>query len=422
MTWYKNLGIIMLPIIVSFFCFPVELRILPAVNTKMGLALIGCVIVGCQMAKRRFPAVDRQLFIISVWALSVSFITFASMTYNETADSTYLTYIVSMYVWLIAAYAVACFIRWVHGKYTLTLLSNYLIVVCVFQCFLALAIDQYQSVKTLVHKIMLQSDWVDNVNRLYGFGALLDTAGIRFSITLVLLAYLLKNAYPNKLQKYIPLYLVAFLILTIVGNMIARTTSVGVVLAIVYLLYSSKNTPALKITWTWLAALVLVVVPVTIYFYHTNPAIHKNLRFAFEGFFNLFEKGEWSIASNEKLKTMYVYPETVKTWIIGDGYMENPSSDPYYTGRIYSGYYKDTDVGYLRFIFYFGITGLLLFSGFILQVGKSCIQKFPQHKQLIVLLLMVNFIVWFKVSTDIFLIFALLLFMDEESEESPLLT
>lgn len=422
MTWYKNLGIIMLPIIVSFFYFPIVLSVFPVANTKMLLALLGCVVAGCQMAKKRFAVFDRQLLVISIWALSVSFITFASMTYNETTDSTYLTYIVSMYVWLMGAYAVVSFIRWVHGKYTLTLISNYLIVVCVLQCLLALVINQYKSVNIFVHEIMVQGYWIDSVHRLYGMGASLDTAGIRFSVAIVLLAYLLKNAYKNGLERYVPLYLAGFLILAIVGNMMARTTSVGVVIAILYLLYCSKNTPTLKTTWLWLAGLVLVAVPITIYFYHTNPAIHKNIRFAFEGFFNLFEKGEWSIASNEKLKTMYVYPETLKTWILGDGYIENPKYDPYYTGEIYSGFYKGTDVGYLRFIFYFGVTGLILFSTFILQVGKSCIQKFPQHKQLIVLLLMVNFIVWFKVSTDIFLIFALLLFMDEESEESPLLT
>ena len=114
---------------------------------------------------------------------------------------------------------------------------------------------------------------------------------------------------------------------------------------------------------------------------------------------------------------MYVYPETLKTWIIGDGYFSNPKSDPYYTGEIYPGFYKDTDVGYLRFIFYFGVTGLLLFSSFFLQVGRSCIQRIPQHKQLIYLLLVVNFVVWFKVSTDIFLVFALLFFLDEETED-----
>lgn len=230
MMWYKYLGVILLPVIVSFFYFPIVFRILPGVNTKMALAVIGCIFAGYQMARRTFPTVDKQLFIISLWALSISFITFFSMTYNDTSDDTYLTYIISMYVWLIGAYAVSTFIRWVHGKYTLTLISNYIIIVCVAQCVLALVIDQYLPAKNFVNHLIDKGDWIDSVHRLYGIGAELDTAGIRFSISLVMMGYLLKNAARNGLVKFIPFYLAGFIILAIVGNMVARTTSVGVLL------------------------------------------------------------------------------------------------------------------------------------------------------------------------------------------------
>ena len=410
MTWYKNLGIIITPIIVSSFYFPVSINVLPGLNTKMALALVGCLIVAFQMGKRSLPTVDRQLFVISMWALSVSFITFVSMTYNETADNTYLTYIISMYVWLVAAYALVAFIRWVHGKYTLKLISNYLIAVCVGQCALALAIDQFKPLKIFVSKYIIDTSWLESVDRLYGIGAELDTAGVRFSVAIVLLVYLLKNASKYVLEKYVPVYLAAFLVLVVVGNMIARTTSVGVVVGMLYLIYIFVN-----------GRVGIIEIDGYRHSHHHQacqpPPRFLQRRSAFEGFFNLFEKGEWYISSNETLKGMYVFPESLKTWIIGDGYIVNPKFDPYYTGEVFTGYYKNTDVGYLRFIFYFGVTGLLLFAAFILQVGRSCIQKFPQHGQLVFLLIVVNFIVWFKVSTDIFLAFALLLFLDEENEE-----
>lgn len=331
MMWYKYLGVILLPVIVSFFYFPIVFRILPGVNTKMALAVIGCIFAGYQMARRTFPTVDKQLFIISLWALSISFITFFSMTYNDTSDDTYLTYIISMYVWLIGAYAVSTFIRWVHGKYTLTLISNYIIIVCVAQCVLALVIDQYLPAKNFVNHLIDKGDWIDSVHRLYGIGAELDTAGIRFSISLVMMGYLLKNAARNGLVKFIPFYLAGFIILAIVGNMVARTTSVGVLLFLFYLLlYRPTENPIFKKTLGWMILLAAVAVLIMIYFYNTNLAIYKYTRFAFEGFFNLYENGEWSIASNEKLKTMYVFPESMKTWLLGDGYIVNPKSDPYY--------------------------------------------------------------------------------------------
>ena len=49
---------------------------------------------------------------------------------------------------------------------------------------------------------------------------------------------------------------------------------------------------------------------------------------------------------------MYIFPENIKTWIIGDGFWANPSG---------SGYYMHTDVGYLRLIYYFGLVGLFVY-------------------------------------------------------------
>lgn len=116
---------------------------------------------------------------------------------------------------------------------------------------------------------------------------------------------------------------------------------------------------------------------------------------------------------------MYVFPDNIKTWIIGDGYMENPYvSDPYYVGPRWHGYYMATDVGYLRFIFYFGLIGLSIFSYFMFLAGKINVNRFKEQKLLFWMLIAVHFIVWFKVATDIFLVFALFLMIDEgENEE-----
>ena len=77
--------------------------------------------------------------------------------------------------------------------------------------------------------------------------------------------------------------------------------------------------------------------------------------------------------------------------------------------EITGGYYKGTDVGYLRFIFYFGLIGLSTFMLFFVKVGQYCIREFPKFKWMFILLLLANFIIWLKVSTDIFLVFALFL-------------
>lgn len=49
------------------------------------------------------------------------------------------------------------------------------------------------------------------------------------------------------------------------------------------------------------------------------------------------------------------------------------------------------------------------FYDVFIKVTQYCIESLPYYKRIFVLLLMANFVIWFKVSTDIFLIFALFL-------------
>jgi hypothetical protein len=195
--------------------------------------------------------------------------------------------------------------------------------------------------------------------------------------------------------------------------MIARTTYVGCVIGFTYLIIASgiwrfqMKTSMSKMLGILIILLILII-PVCVYLYNTDPRFYTLLRFAFEGFFNLFENGEWSLASNEKLKSMIVFPETLKTWIIGDGYFANPyNSDPYYVGEYIEGWYMGTDVGYLRFIFYFGLLGLSAFVFFITYAARLCWRTYLGYKPMIILIYLVGLVVWAKVSTDIFLVFAL---------------
>ena len=73
-----------------------------------------------------------------------------------------------------------------------------------------------------------------------------------------------------------------------------------------------------------------------------------------------------------------------------------------------------TDVGYLRFIFYFGLIGLSAFIAFFMKTYNLCVKRFTEYKLLFFMLLILNFLIWFKVSTDIFPIFALLIMLPQE--------
>lgn len=408
----RYLLILLTGIVTSFFYFPTTLAILPStVNTKMVLALIGLLIILFQSIGRRTFKVQQDVLWLSIIAGVVSIIGFISVVYNNTQDYAYATYIVSMWVWLSAAYTVVSLMKYVHGEVDVKLICKYIIGVCVFQCVISQVIDANPAICNFAKMLMGDNKtWIESVNRLYGIGAELDTAGIRFSIALVMTAYLAMDCEAAKDQL---LYIVSFLIITVLGSMIARTTYVGCVIGFTYLFIASgvwrfqMKTSMSKILGI-LIALLIIAVPICVHLYNTDPRFYKLLRFAFEGFFNLFENGEWSLASNEKLKSMVVFPETLKTWIIGDGYFGNPyNSDPYYVGGYIEGWYMGTDIGYLRFIFYFGLVGLSAFAFFITYAAGLCWRAFSDYKSMFIFIYLVGLIVWMKVSTDIYLVFAL---------------
>lgn len=417
----QSLSIIFTIVITSLYFFPIDVT--TGVNTKMLIAACGLLVFMIKLAQKKI-FLEKNYIILSLTALVVSLCGVLSMWYNDTADTAYATYIVSMWVWLGGAYFVVELIKFIHGRNSVWLLCNYLIVVCLFQCVIALATDMNPTVKAFVDSIYPAGTYYAEHERLYGIGAALDVAGSRFSAVLIMIIGI-GVTYGKKLgKKWLAFYMLSFFVIAVIGNMISRTATVGVLLSLGYLVFenlkSNENhdTKSKIRIWKWMLPVLIVGIVVTTYFYRHNPMINQNIRFAFEGFFSLVEEGKWEVHSNDMLQNMYVFPDNVKTWIIGDGYFDNPRlTDPYYTGDMRTAFYMGTDVGYLRFIFYFGVLGLVAFMSFFCKTARLCMKRLMEFKHMFILLLLLNFIIWFKVATDIFVVFALFLCLTASKNE-----
>lgn len=423
----KIFGVIITAILTSFYFYPFEFFFLPGVNTKMMMAVAGLVVLGFSLAKSRSASVDKDFITVLALSLAVSLISLVSVTVNGTNERTFLTYFVSMFVWLSAAYVLCKVIKLVHGDVSVELVCQYLILVSSLQCILALAMSMYTPLRLAVDGLMAtEAEAYMGVaeGRLYGIGCALDVAGLKFSAVLVLLAHLCVYG-SEKVRRNIIWYILAFCVITVIGNMISRTTTVGVTLALAYwcicaVKYRFSPSRENFRFALYLAVCVIIAVPLLTVWYNASYVMQENIRFAFEGFFSLFETGKWQTGSNDILfNHMIVFPETLKTWIIGDGYAANPYFDPYYVGRSYHGFYKETDIGYLRYIFYFGLIGLAIFIAYFCVVARVCAKCFPAYAMMFMFVLAVNFIGWVKVSTDIFVVFApfLCLAFGEASEK-----
>ena len=153
--------------------------------------------------------------------------------------------------------------------------------------------------------------------------------------------------------------------------------------------------------------IILIIIPVLQYLYNTDTYYYNQLRFAFEGFFNWVEKGKWETGSTEKLNSvMWIWPQTTKGWIIGTG--------------LFDGWVYSTDIGYCRFILYCGLVGFSLFVSMFIYLTMYLWMYIRPYKYLFVLLFILGLIVWIKVSTDLFFVFALFLWMEESYKPKAL--
>lgn len=396
-TQYLAIGVV-----VSMFYFSFGFTFFPPnINTKMILALLGGLWAVYHAAQNRSVKIDRALLGAIGFAVLFSLICFVSTDYNHTDDLSYATYFLSFGVWIFSAYSVCSLIRCVHGKVDLTLITCYLAAVCVVQCFLALLIDSLPAFQEWVNLYIDQGEeFLLEVHRLYGIGASLDNAGVRFSIVLIMMAAVLSKEEPVLSSPWkIVLLLSAFFSIIIVGNMISRTTSIGASLALVYIML---NTGILRLVispvffkFHLVFGFVLIMTAlVTAYFYYADKAFHEQIRFAFEGFFNWIDYGEWRTDSTDKLnKGMWVWPVDLKTWFIGKG--------------LFADWVFGTDIGYCRFILYCGATGFGVFALFFVYNAAVFARLYRPYGHMFFFFLVLTFIVWVKVSTDIFLTYAL---------------
>lgn len=315
-------------VITSFYFFPISFTFLPeSVNTKMILAVIGFIFVAYQCIRKGSIKINKGLLIATAIAIIFSLICFISTDINYTTDYAYASYIVSFFVWLSGAYAICAFIRAVHGYVDFKIVTLYLAGVGFAQCILAMMIDNIPAFQQLVDSIVMQGqEFFQEVDRLYGIGAALDPAGVRFSLILVMIAGLLANDKDIRQNNIaITLLLIAFFTIAVVGNAISRTTILGLLSGVMYFIISSGlfrllvKQDSIKLGILF-GGLLMVAVIISVYLYNSNSAFYSYMRFAFEGFFNWIEKGEWATSSTEKLnREMWIWPDDRRTWLIGSG-------------------------------------------------------------------------------------------------------
>ena len=209
----------------------------------------------------------------------------------------------------------------------------------------------------------LASSTISNVSRFssrfigLGIGSFFS-GGLLCGYGILLSTYIIKNS-PENTQKI--KYIFVFLFLTISSLFIARTSLIGSILGLTYLLWPQDlkiyiNKRTIVATAIFYTFILTIIVSISFYIFFYPPAWFKAnaVEQAFELFTNISSSGQLQTKSTNALQEMYIFPDNIKTWIIGDGQFNLNGGMTYY---------MLTDVGYSRLLFYFGILGTSMFLG-----------------------------------------------------------
>ena len=335
-----------------------------------------------------------------------------SLIINDSDDYSYASYPASALVWILGAYGAITFIRWTHKKVTIELVVRYLAGGAAFHSILSQLIDRNDSIKNFVDSIFYVSFDMEEMQRLYSFGVGLDPAGVRFAVILIMIAGVLTlSKVVKRSVGLMVFYFLCFAIISVLGNIISRTTTVGMGLGLLVFALSTGlykfviKVGKIKIIRVF-GVMLAIGIPTVIYYYNVNPSFQKQIEYGFEGFFNLFESGEFQTSSTDELSTMWVWPHDTQTWLIGSGR---------FGSRDLGNYYYFSDIGYCRFVSYSGLIGITVFGLYFIYNAVYFSIRYPRYRYIFLLMIVVTFVIWAKVATDIFQLYALFYaFTDEE--------
>jgi hypothetical protein len=418
---------------VLFFCFffylyAVQFKGVP-VTTRILFAVAGFIILLFSIAKQADESKD--IFIskgliryLIVFAALVA-ISIFSLVVNNTRDIEFVKYPLSLIFILLAGYFLHFTIKKLNGEINYTLILNYIVAAVFVQAVISLVSfavpvlsDTLQNIQNISDLDVTKLQETASL-RLNGFGSTFFGAGIINGFALISIAALIRQK--NNAQRRIVILSFAFITILSLGTMMARTTLVGGILAVFFLLLPTKtfNKKMIKAKTKFFGYILLLPVLLIAMIFTFFPSFSNTLQtaasFGFEMFINYSETGEFSTASTNALKTMYVFPDNPQTYFIGDGQYYIKPGDPS------SGYYKSTDVGYLRLIYYFGIPGLLIYLALQYTAVINALKTCPSDKTFriyILLVFLLCIINNFKGFTDLFFLINLFVYNAKPAPDS----
>lgn len=352
---------LILLLLVFFFIYPIYPRFFPLpidrIFQVMGLGLL---IIG-QKDLIRFLGTKSVISFLR-YTLILFLFAFLARLINQKGDLYFLIQIINIFFAFFSAYLIFWWFRFTYkSKTSLGYILYYIVIVAIIQTLISgyffINPHHFETYLSYLNPKTNQGiiERLSLINRRFlGIGSQFFSGSIKYGVaffTLLILPYVHKC----KLTSNKFLYWIALLLISVGGLLTGRTFFVAIALGILMILLIEARTVVsfirinFKILLTILGSLLGMYILAILFI--GAKQLNMAIGFVFEFFVNFMEDGSFESGSTNKLKTMYTFPEIIKTWFIGDGRMQGNGG----------GYYMRSDVGYVRLIFYFGLPATLFF-------------------------------------------------------------
>ncbi|GHV79559.1 hypothetical protein AGMMS49944_13500 [Spirochaetia bacterium] len=279
---------------------------------------------------------------------------FVAIVYNSTSETINRSFV----VYIIAPFSAFVFVRIINmnfKKVNFKIIADLYIIAADIQILLIVVFVFNPSFRDFALGFLrisdLSQETMENTIqfRLFGFGVFGAQVGMLFSFILILISILLKD-HRLKFMEYV-FYVISFFLIFGIGMMCSRSTSVGFVLSIL-ILFEFKRKILREKLFLIIILLIFISIFLGILFSIANKT-NNNIGTYLDFGFRLLRKKELMRNYNGYI-AMQKFPDSIKTWIIGDGQWVNPLHPT-------KAFYMGTDAGYSRLLYYFGLIGTILF-------------------------------------------------------------
>jgi len=389
-----------------FYIYPILFVGIP-VSTRLLFSFIAIVFILYGIVCKKSVLAREYLPILSV-LFSIFSLSCLSIFINGTSDFEFIKYPVSIIAILFSAYALIRIFRMMDISYDFNYIAKLFVSVVFIQSVIAVlmfVIPSFYDLMTSIQVIPIdEAEKMSSLSemRIIGFGSQYFGAGITNGLALIIMAYLIRiGEYDSAMLKASAIFLFIFA----VGIGMARTTFIGFGISILLFLPCSG---LLNFNLTLVRRNVMLLLSVSalmlltfifsgVLFPTIISSVTPLFNFALEMFLNYFETGSLTTESTSQLAAMYIWPENMYTYLIGDG-LYSADNGLYYMG---------TDVGYLRLLFYFGVLGVMLFLTLQFSLLSVSVRKMKNGNVLFIFVLLYIVILNFKGFADLASILAL---------------